>query len=53
MARSQTLNGIYAIRGNHDCADTAEIFDKLGIDVFISETRSLQRGEAQNHVTGK
>ena len=52
MARSRSRNGIYAILGNHDCADMAEAFENLGIDVLINETRSLRRGEAQIHVTG-
>ncbi len=30
----------------------AEAFENLGIDVLINETRSLQKGEAQIHVTG-
>jgi predicted MPP superfamily phosphohydrolase len=51
-AQSRALNGVYAILGNHDCADMAEAFEDLGIDVLINETRSLQRGEAQIHVTG-
>ncbi len=52
MAQSRALNGIYAILGNHDCADMAEAFENLGIDVLINEIRSLQKGEAQIHVTG-
>ena len=52
MAQSRALDGIYAILGNHDCADMVEAFENLGIDVLINETRSLQRGEAQIHVTG-
>ena len=52
MARSRARNGVYAILGNHDCADMAEAFENLGIDMLINETRSLQRGEAQIHVTG-
>ena len=52
MARSPAQNGIYAILGNHDCADMAEAFENLGIDMLINETRSLQKGEAQIHVTG-
>ncbi len=52
VARSRARNGIYAILGNHDCADMAEAFENLGIDVLVNETRSLRRGEAQIHVTG-
>ena len=52
VTRSRARNGIYAILGNHDSADMAEAFENLGIDVLINETRSLQRGEAQIHVTG-
>jgi len=52
MAQLRAPNGIYAILGNHDCADMAEAFENLGIDVLINETRSLQKGEAQIHVTG-
>ncbi len=52
MARSRARDGIYAILGNHDCADMAEAFENLGIDVLINETRSLQRGAARIHVTG-
>jgi len=52
MARSRARDGVYAILGNHDCADMAEAFENLGIDVLINETRSLQRGVAQIHVAG-
>ena len=52
MAQLWAGNGIYAILGNHDCADMAEAFENLGMDVLINETRSLQKGEAQIHVTG-
>ena len=52
IARSPSRDGIYAILGNHDCADMAEAFENLGIDVLINETRSLQKGAAQIHVTG-
>ena len=52
MAQSRARDGIYAILGNHDCADMVEAFENLGIDVLINETRSLQRGKAQIHVTG-
>jgi len=52
MAQSRARNGICAILGNHDCADMAEAFENLGIDVLINETRSIQKGEAQIHVTG-
>ena len=52
VARSRARSGIYAILGNHDCADMAEAFENLGIDVLVNETRSLQRGGAQIHVTG-
>ncbi len=52
MAQSRARDGVYAILGNHDSADIAEAFENLGIDVLINETRSLQRGEAQIHLTG-
>jgi predicted MPP superfamily phosphohydrolase len=52
MTQSRALNGVYAILGNHDCADMAEAFEHRGIDVLINETRSIPRGEAQIHVTG-
>ena len=52
VTQSRARNGIYAILGNHDSADMADAFESLGIDVLINETRSLQRGQAQIHVTG-
>ncbi len=52
VVRSRARNGVYAILGNHDCADMAEAFENLGIHVLINETRTLQKGAAQIHVTG-
>ncbi len=52
LARSRARDGVYAILGNHDSADMAEAFEKLGIDVLVNETRSLRRGKARIHVTG-
>ncbi len=51
-AQSRARNGIYAILGNHDCADMVEAFEALGIDVLINQTRTIRRGGAQIHVTG-
>ena len=52
MARSRARNGVYAILGNHDCADMVEAFENLGIDVLVNETRTLRKGAARIHVTG-
>ena len=43
LARLRTRHGVYAILGNHDCADMVEAFEALGIDVLINETRSNRR----------
>ncbi len=52
LARLRARQGVYAILGNHDCADMVEAFEALGIDVLINQTRSIRRGQAQIHVTG-
>ena len=52
LARLRSRLGVYAILGNHDCADMAEAFEALGIDVLINQTRTIRRGGAQIHVTG-
>ncbi len=52
LARLRARHGVYAILGNHDCADMVEAFEALGIDVVINQTRTIQRGRAQIHVTG-
>lgn len=51
-AQSRARDGVFAILGNHDSAEMAEAFENLGFDMLINETRSLQRGTAQIHVTG-
>ena len=52
LARLRARHGVYAILGNHDCADMVEAFEALGIDVLINQTRTIQRGRARIHVTG-
>ncbi len=52
VARLSARDGVYAILGNHDCADMAEAFERLGIDVLVNETRSIHRGGSRIHVTG-
>ena len=52
MAQPRARDGVIAILGNHDCADMADAFEALGIDMLINETRTLKRGAAEIHVTG-
>ncbi len=52
LARLQSRLGVYAVLGNHDCADMVAPFEALGIEVLLNETRSLSRGGAEIHVTG-
>jgi predicted MPP superfamily phosphohydrolase len=52
MARLRTRNGVWAILGNHDCADMVPAFEDLGIVVLVNETRSIERGGARIHLTG-
>ncbi len=52
LTRLRAQHGVYAILGNHDCADMVEAFEALGIDVMINQTRTIQRGQGQIHVTG-
>ncbi len=47
-----TRGGIYAILGNHDCADMVPAFEGIGIEVLVNESRRIQRGRAQIHLTG-
>jgi predicted MPP superfamily phosphohydrolase len=44
--------GIYAILGNHDCAEMVPAFEGIGIEVLVNETRSIQKAGAQIHLTG-
>ena len=52
MAQVPARGGIYAILGNHDCADMVPAFEGIGIEVLVNETRRIQRGRAQIHLTG-
>ena len=52
VAQVQAQGGIYAILGNHDCADMVPAFEAIGIEVLVNETRRIQRGKAQIHLTG-
>ena len=52
LARLRAQHGVYAILGNHDCADMVEAFEALGIDVLVNQTRTIRRGGAQIHITG-
>lgn len=45
-------HGVYAILGNHDCADMAAAFEGLGITVLVNQTRSIRQGGSTVHVTG-
>jgi predicted MPP superfamily phosphohydrolase len=52
FAQVRTRDGIYAILGNHDCADMVPAFERIGIEVLVNETRHIQRGKAQISLTG-
>ncbi len=52
VARLPTQHGVLAILGNHDCADMAADFEKLGITVLLNESRSIRRDGAEIHLTG-
>ena len=52
LAQVRARGGIYAILGNHDCADMVPAFEGIGIEVLVNETRRIQRGRAQIHLTG-
>lgn len=45
-------DGIFAVLGNHDCADMVEAFESLGIQCLVNETEKIERGGAHIHVTG-
>ena len=51
-ARLRTRLGVYAVLGNHDCADMVAPFEALGIEVLLNETRTLERGGEKIHITG-
>jgi len=51
-AQMQARGGIYAILGNHDCADMVPAFEGIGIEVLVNETRRILRGRAELHLTG-
>ena len=40
------------ILGNHDSADMAAAFEKIGITVLLNESRSIRREGAEIHLTG-
>lgn len=52
MAAVRAREGVWAILGNHDCADMVPAFEDLGIAVLVNETRCVERGGAQIHLTG-
>lgn len=45
-------HGIFAVLGNHDCADMAEAFEELGISMLVNETQEVHRGASRIHLTG-
>lgn len=47
-----TRHGIYAVLGNHDCADMVEPFETLGIKVLVNETHTILRNGVGLHLTG-
>ena len=50
--RLSPSHGIYAVLGNHDCADMVEAFEALGITVLVNETRSITKDDGALHLTG-
>lgn len=46
------LDGIYAVLGNHDCADMVPALEGLGAHFLINETATVNRGGAEIHYTG-
>ncbi len=52
LARLPAQHGVYAILGNHDCADMVPAFEGIGIEVLVNETRRVQKGGAHIHLTG-
>ena len=52
VAAVRSRHGIYAILGNHDCADMVAAFEALGITMLINESLSLERGGEAIHLTG-
>ena len=52
MARVSPPDGVYAVLGNHDCADMAEAFEQLGMTVLVNETQRIDRGRSHIHISG-
>lgn len=52
VARVDAKCGVWAILGNHDCADMVEAFESLGITMLVNETLSLRRGDSEIHIAG-
>lgn len=53
LARAVTArHGVYAVLGNHDCADMVEALEAEGIAVLVNETRTIERDGAALQVTG-
>lgn len=52
MARVSPPDGVYAVLGNHDCADMAGAFEGLGMTVLVNETQRIDRGGSHIHVSG-
>lgn len=52
IARLSPRHGVFAILGNHDCADMVEAFERLGIRVLVNETCCLRRGGGQLYLCG-
>lgn len=51
-ARLPAGGGVFAILGNHDCADMVPAFEQIGMEVLVNQTQSIQRGSARIHFTG-
>ena len=52
VARVSARHGIFAVLGNHDCADMAGAFEDLGIQVLVNESRTIGQGESEIVLTG-
>ena len=52
VSQISTKDGIFAVLGNHDCADMVDTMEDMGIAVLINESSSIKRGNSEIYITG-
>lgn len=52
LGRIHTTHGVYGILGNHDCADMAVEFERMGVWMLVNEADEIRLGDESLWVAG-